>query len=156
MKIKYLITEDFINYKLPCMTIGMPKCNNFKCGSQYCHNSELATSADIEVPVESLVTRYLNNDIAQAICFQGLEPFDTYEDMRSVIADLRARQCFDPVVIYTGYMKKEISDKVNDLKSSFTNIIIKFGRYKPNKKPHYDKVLGVTLASDNQYAKQIS
>ena len=37
----------------------------------------------------------------------------------------------------------------------FTNIIIKFGRYIPNQKPHYDEVLGVNLASDNQYAERI-
>jgi hypothetical protein len=31
-------------------------------------------------------------------------------------------------------------------------IIIKYGRYKPNQKMKYDKVLGVNLASDNQFA----
>jgi hypothetical protein len=34
------------------------------------------------------------------------------------------------------------------------NIIVKFGRYRPNQEPHFDKVLGVELASDNQYAKE--
>jgi hypothetical protein len=38
----------------------------------------------------------------------------------------------------------------------FSNIIIKFGRFRPGQEPHYDEVLGVKLASDNQYAKRVS
>ena len=38
----------------------------------------------------------------------------------------------------------------------YSNIIIKFGRFIPNQKPHYDPVLGVELASDNQYGEKIS
>jgi hypothetical protein len=37
----------------------------------------------------------------------------------------------------------------------YKNIIIKYGRYIPNQTPHYDEVLGVYLASDNQYAVRI-
>lgn len=36
------------------------------------------------------------------------------------------------------------------------NIIVKFGRFIPNQHPHYDEVLGINLASDNQYAEKIS
>ena len=35
------------------------------------------------------------------------------------------------------------------------NIIIKFGRFIPNRPSRYDEVLGVELASDNQFAKRI-
>ena len=38
----------------------------------------------------------------------------------------------------------------------FKNIIIKFGRYIPNRNNKYDEILGVTLASDNQFAEKIS
>ena len=38
----------------------------------------------------------------------------------------------------------------------YSNIIIKFGRFIPNREPHFDEVLGVNLASNNQYAKRIS
>ena len=31
------------------------------------------------------------------------------------------------------------------------NIYIKYGRFIPNKPSHYDELLGVNLASDNQY-----
>ena len=36
--------------------------------------------------------------------------------------------------------------------NQFDNIIIKFGRYKQNSNTIFDKVLGIELASDNQYA----
>ena len=36
------------------------------------------------------------------------------------------------------------------------NIIIKFGRFIPNQQSHYDAVLGIKLASSNQYAERIS
>ena len=38
----------------------------------------------------------------------------------------------------------------------FPNVIIKFGRYVPNKESHYDEILGINLVSDNQYAEKIS
>ena len=39
---------------------------------------------------------------------------------------------------------------------NYDNIIIKYGRYIPNQPSRYDSILGVTLASDNQYAERIS
>lgn len=59
------------------------------------------------------------------------------------------------VVIYTGYTQDEVEDEVK-LLSEFENIIIKFGRFRPNQTPHRDEVLGVNLVSDNQYAIKIS
>ena len=64
-------------------------------------------------------------------------------------------RCDDTVVIYTGYYKEETSQQVQALRM-FDSIIIKFGRFIPNHKKHYDEVLGVELASDNQYAERIS
>ena len=34
-------------------------------------------------------------------------------------------------------------------------VIIKFGRFIPNRPSRYDEVLGVTLASDNQFAMRV-
>ena len=65
------------------------------------------------------------------------------------------KKCIDDIVIYTGYNLNEIEDKVNILKN-YKNIIIKFGRFIPNNKIHYDEILGVYLASDNQYALKIN
>lgn len=158
MFVKDVIDVDFVNYKLPSMIIAMPRCS-FKCdklnGQKLCHNSALAGQPDIFVNTDNIIQRYLKSS-ASAICFQGLEPFDTYDDLRDFINLLRIKyKCDDPVVIYTGYNKDEISDKITEL-TQYKNIIIKFGRFIPNQKPHYDPVLGVNLISDNQYAEQIS
>ena len=58
-------------------------------------------------------------------------------------------------MIYTGYYLEEIEGKIYFLKC-FNNIIVKFGRYIPNSKSRYDEILGINLASDNQFAKKIS
>lgn len=162
MKIKGIIEEDLINYKKPCMTIEMPFCNfkcDKECGEQVCQNGALATAPIIDVNPEDLILRYINNPITQAICFQGLEPFypqGSYEELKNFIMWFRYQfHCMDDIVIYTGYNKDEISNYLAYLRP-YRNIIIKFGRFIPNQKSHYDEVLGVNLASDNQYAQRIS
>ena len=69
--------------------------------------------------------------------------------------DLFRKKSNDDVVIYTGYNKEEIAGYVGALQE-FPNIYIKFGRFIPNQKSKFDEVLGVTLASDNQYGERIS
>ena len=159
MTIKGLIDEDFVNYKKPCMLIAFPYCT-FKCekecGMQVCQNSALATAQNIYIQEDVLITRYIQNNITKAICFQGLEPLDSWEDIQDFVKKIRkVYNCDDDIVIYTGYYKDEIKDKVKWL-SQFDNIIIKYGRYIPNQEKHYDETLGVELASDNQYAERIS
>ena len=64
----------------------------------------------------------------------------------------------DDLVVYTGYNKEEERPQVliKFIKENqYKNIIIKYGRYIPNQTPHYDEVLGVNLASDNQYAERL-
>lgn len=153
MKIKGLISEDFVNYKKPAMTIMFPYCN-FKCGTEYCQNSPLVKEKDIEMDISDIVARYLNNPITESVVMQGLEPFDSWDDLFGFIYRLR-QSCNDDIVIYSGYDRKEIADKIITL-SNYKNIIIKFGRYVPNQEKHYDEVLGVYLASSNQYAERIS
>ena len=153
MKIKGLISEDLVNYKKPSMTIIFPYCT-FKCGEGYCQNSELAKAPIIEMNVNNLVDRYINNPITEAVVMQGLEPFDSWNDLKSFVHELR-EYCNDDIVIYTGYDKNEIIEKINEL-SKYTNIIVKFGRYIPNQEKHFDDLLGVYLASNNQYAERIS
>ena len=153
MKIKGIISEDFVNYKKPSMTIMFPTCN-FKCGSDYCQNTSLAKEPDIELSTENIVNRYTNNPITEAIVMQGLEPFDSYYELIELIEAVR-RKCDDDIVIYTGYNKDEILGEIEYL-STYQNLIIKFGRYVPNNEKHFDDVLGVYLASDNQYAEEIS
>lgn len=153
MKIKGLITEDFVNYKKASMTIIFPYCT-FKCGKDYCQNSSLAKTPIIEISIDDLVNRYINNPITEAVVMQGLEPFDSWNDLKEFVQKLREYNN-DDIVIYTGYNKDEVSKYIKEL-SVYPNIIIKFGRYIPNQDGHYDDVLGVYLISDNQYAERIS
>ena len=154
MKIKGLISEDFVNYKKPAMTIMFPHCNGFKCGAEYCQNSPLSKAEDIEMDISNIVIRYLNNPITESVVMQGLEPFDSWNDLIEFVKQLR-ESTDDDIVIYTGYYKEEITDRIA-LLSKYKNIIIKYGRYIPNQEKHYDEVLGVYLASSNQYAERIS
>jgi hypothetical protein len=159
MEIKGIIHEDFVNYKVCSMTIAMPYCTfkcDKECGSNVCQNSKLAKDPTLDIPAAKIIDQYLYNPLSHAIVFQGLEPFDSYNDLYYFIYALRfVFKNNDPVVIYTGYNKDEISSKIEDLRK-FSNIIIKFGRYIPDQKPHYDEILGVNLASNNQYAEKIS
>ena len=160
MRIKGIIEEDFVNYKAPCLTIESPICKDFKCdrecGVQVCQNWSLAKAPIIDIPNFKILDLYFKSDITKAICFQGLEPFDTFDDLYDFIMNFRYdRECNDDIVIYTGYKEEEIVDKIELLKK-FNNIIIKFGRYIPNQEKHYDEILGVELASPNQYARRIN
>ncbi len=153
MKTRGIISEDFVNYKKPAMTIMFPTCS-FKCGSEYCQNTSLANESIIDLAIENIVNRYINNPITESIVMQGLEPFDSYDELFELIKALRER-CEDDIVIYTGYRKDELTEKIKQL-SMYKNIIVKYGRYIPNQNPHYDPVLQVKLASGNQYAERIS
>ena len=157
MIVKQLIEEDFVNYFKPSMFIGFPSCTwkcEKECGKRVCQNSALATASDKDVDTKQLAIRYKYNPITSAIVCGGLEPFDSWDDLRYLILTLRI-YTQDDIVIYTGYKEEEIQDKINWLKV-YNNIVVKFGRFVPNQESHYDEVLGVNLASPNQYARRIS
>ena len=156
MKIKGIIDYDCTNYKLPCLTIEFPYCD-FKCdklnGCQVCQNSGLAAEPSIEVSGDYIWNLYQQNPLTKAFCFQGLEPFDSYLDLLDLIMFIRIhKQCDDPIIIYTGYNEGEDWIVENSLRH-YNHIIIKYGRYLMGHEPHYDDILGVKLASNNQYAK---
>ena len=157
MVIKQLLDEDFVNYKKPSMFIGFSSCTwkcDRECGKKVCQNGTLATTPNIEIEVKTIVDRYINNPITKAVVCGGLEPLDTWSDLQELIIELR-QKTQDDIVIYTGYKKEEIPYAV-DWFNLFTNIIVKFGRFVPNQTKHYDEVLGIYLASDNQYAERIN
>ena len=163
MLIKGITDEDFINYKVPSMYIATATCS-FKCDLEYgkkiCQNSELANAPTISISADSLATRYMLNEITHAIVFGGLEPVDQLDDLIAFLAALRTPEghnCHDDVVIYTGYTREEMDETECLSKLSvFDNVVVKYGRFIPDQQPHFDPVLGVNLASDNQYAERIS
>ena len=140
MIIKGLTDEDFVNYKQPSMVVIFPKCS-FKCdkdcGQQVCQNSALATAPILEIPIDIIVSRYLRNPITTSLVCAGLEPFDSWNELIDLVKKFRAHT-EDTVIIYTGYFENEIEDKIDALKH-YPNIIIKFGRFVPNQKKHFDK-----------------
>ena len=167
MLVKGIIDEDFLNYKKPSMYIATSKCSfkcDKECGRAVCQNSKLVHDPDFNITVQDLISRYMSNPITKAIVISGMEPFDTPELIYELVYTLREGGVMDDIVIYTGYTEYELTlddsgrqeiATYNWLKH-YPNIYIKFGRYVPDQEPHYDEVLGVKLASDNQYGKKVS
>lgn len=160
MKLKNIVLEDFVNYKIPSMFLITSFCD-FKCchegnfDESVCQNNPLVQQKTKDISLEYLYNSYINNPITKAIVVGGLEPFLQFKELYNLIKYFRDNGCEDDFVIYTGYYKEEIASEIETLKE-FPNIIIKFGRYKPNEKEHFDEILGVKLASNNQYAERIS
>lgn len=163
MLVNNIIDEDIINYKEVSMFIGMPFCSG-KCWKELgldcsiCQNDKLRNSDLIDVDILALVKRFQDNPLSKAVVFGGLEPLDSAADVYYFIFTMRQLGLNNKVVIYTGYKEeeKDVQDFINILKEHyFTNVIIKVGRYIPNSNSRYDDILGVTLASDNQYAIEI-
>lgn len=151
MKVKGIIYEDFVNYKKPSMYIAFPHCT-FKCGRNVCQNKALSLEPDFDINTAKIVKQYLSNPLTHAVVFGGLEPLDSFKEVLDLIIALRMHTQ-DDIVIYTGYNKEERGYMFRTLRA-FNNIIIKYGRYLPNKPPRFDKILGVELASSNQYAER--
>lgn len=160
MRVKDILPEDFINYKLPSMFISTCFCD-YKCCTELgldigvCQNAPLAQSENIEISDKTIYEHFVNNPITKAIVIGGLEPMIQINEVVNLINLFRIQGENCPFIIYTGYYPNEILEPLERLKQ-YKNIIIKFGRYIPNQKPHYDKILGIFLASSNQYAEVIS
>ena len=158
MQLKNIIQEDFSNYKVCSMFIGFPSCTwkcERDCGRKgLCQNAALAKSPSVEISADEIVDLYLANSLSHALVCGGLEPFDSWSELFDLVTRFRAKTD-DPIIIFTGYNKTEIAHKVLSL-ASFKNIIIKFGRFVPDQEAHYDEILGIFLASQNQYAERIS
>lgn len=160
MRLKGFVEEDFLQYKKPVMYLGSCFCD-WKCCTELglptsvCQNEEYANGPIHNYSDEVIYNRYISNPITKSVVIGGLEPILQFEEVYSLIKLFRDNNCVDDFVIYTGYYPDEIQDKVKKL-SKFKNIIIKFGRFIPNRNSVFDKVIGVNLASDNQFAIKIS
>lgn len=153
MKIKGIIDEDFINYKKPSMFILFNRCSfkcDKECGRAICQNSALVKEKDIEISINKIINRYINNPITKSIVCGGLEPLDSWDDLECLIINLRYFSN-DDIVIYTGYNEKELSKDKIDFFEAYAPIIVKYGRYIPNEDSYFNEELGVKLASKNQY-----
>lgn len=159
MKLKTIVDESFEYYKKPVMLLAFPTCT-FKCcieaglPTTICQNEPWCRQPDYEYTNREIIERYLSNPLTEGWCCGGFEPMDSFEDLLDLLKDFR-KTTDDVCIIYSGYDFEEKKEEVEQL-SQYKNVVIKFGRFRLGNKPHYDPILGVTLASDNQYAKKIS
>ena len=160
MIVKLVKQDDFVQYKKPCVVVCFPNCT-WKCCTEagiptsVCQNQEMCELKDIDITPEDVYNLYKESLFAESICCSGLEPMLQFDDVLSLLKYFREHDCNADFVVYTGYYRNEIEDKIEQL-AKYKNVIVKFGRYVPNQEKHYDEVLGVWLASDNQYAERIS
>ena len=119
-----------------------------------CQNSHLARLPNYDLTYADIIDIYSKYDTVSALIFAGLEPLLQLTDVLGLIEVFR-EDFSDPVIIYTGYNKDEIFEALESL-SEYSDIYMKFGRYIAGHKPHRDPLVGVELASDNQYFEKLS
>lgn len=160
MVVKNIVDECFSDYHQPSMLICTCYCD-WKCAREggfalsTCQNHPLHTLPNHDIPDEEIYRRFVKNPITKAVVVGGFEPMLQFDELEELISYFRSQSPDIPFVIYTGYNKDELEYEIESL-SVFPEVIVKFGRYIPGMEPHFDEVLGVDLASDNQYAEKIS
>lgn len=160
MRVKGIIEEDFVNYKLPSMFITTCSCD-FKCCTEsgldigVCQNASLAQASDREISDTVIYQHFAFNPISKAVVIGGMEPFLQFDEIVTLLQLFRNNGDQSDFVIYTGYYPEEIQNQIRALQC-FDNVIVKFGRFIPNRPHKYDPVLGVELSSDNQFAEKLS
>lgn len=160
MKLKKIVEESYNDYKKPHMFLCTCFCDGkcykeLGCSENLCHNSSIMWEENKDFNDDDIITLYLKNKITNAIVIGGLEPFEQFEELLAFVENFRLKfNQNDDIVIYTGFYENEITKQLKML-SVFENVIVKFGRFIPNQKKHYDEILGVELANQEQYAKKI-
>lgn len=160
MRVKSIVSERFQDYKLPSMFIATCFCD-YKCCTELgldigmCQNAPLAQMEDKDIDDQIIYEQFVKNPITKAVVVGGMEPMIQINEVVDLIKLFRNQGEDCQFVIYTGYYPNEIPEPLERLKQ-YKNIIVKFGRYIPNSQSKYDEILGVTLASSNQYAEIIS
>jgi len=152
MRLKQIIDESFGDFKQCSMLLVADKCT-FKC--EGCQNKHLMLLETQEFPDEEILERFLNNPISEAIVIGGLEPFEQLSEVVHFISKATEMKLSVPIVVYTGFDMEDYdlywSGFEPAAKSYDGPVIVKFGRYIQGSKPYFNKDLGVTLISDNQY-----
>lgn len=160
MRVKGIIEEDFANYKVPSMFINTCFCD-FKCCTELdmdigvCQNAPLAQSPIKEISDDVIYKHFESNPITKAVVVGGMEPMMQIDEIISLISQFRQNGDWSTFVVYTGYYPQEIENELALLRP-LGNIVVKFGRFIPNKPSRHDDVLGINLSSDNQFAERIS
>lgn len=158
IRLRGIKDECFQDYRKTSMVIITCFCD-WKCwdkkGENICQNNKLIQEPIQIFDPEYIVKRYLNNPLTHALVIAGLEPLLQMDEILELVVTFRT-QCNDDVVIYTGYDMCEIDSNFLQKLSEYENIYLKCGRFIPNHSPHYDEVLGINLASNNQYGVKLA
>lgn len=151
-------TDDTTDYKETSLLLVFPKCSG-KCNG--CQNWQLFNIKNIRTyKIKSIVELYNNLNTHKSIVCAGLEPFDSFDELLSLISEIVKLEKSVDFVIYTGYNKEETTFLVKELLEIFkkysmyteNKLIIKYGRYDKSKSEKwYSYSLGVDLATNNQY-----
>ena len=157
-------TDNTTDYKETSMLLIFPKCSG-KCGKE-CQNDYLRKVQAKQYKIKDILTLYESMNTHNAIVCAGLEPFDSdFEELKNLFKYFMLSEKSVDFVIYTGYKYEEIEEKVQELEHILNSVIdnainadkklvIKFGRYDVrHKEPWKSDILGVELATTNQYVK---
>ncbi len=163
MRVRKLLTERFQDYKVPSMYLAACFCDWKCCPDKpyICQNNPIANLPVTDIPDDEILDTYLSDPITEAIVIAGLEPLLQIREVCNLIRRAVERGVKTTFVIYTGYTVCEVwrIGFFDELKTTGygngVDVVVKYGRYVPNQKPHFDETLGVELASDNQYAEVI-
>ena len=154
-------TDNITDYKKTSLLLVFPYCSN-KCKN--CQNILLQNcTTTLSVKPSDVLDLYQNLKTHNAIVMAGLEPFDSFDDVLSILSELNHLNKNTDIVIYTGYTKEEYkkqfeSDLIKEYKSAVErnpgidfNLLVKVGRYDEEyKHSWYSEALGVNLATTNQ------
>lgn len=139
------------NYKKISMYLPLGISCVWKCAQCFNYHYKDRKKEDLlEATTDQIIEEYTANPFVEALVISGLEPFDNFLEVVTFIKDFRQILNHD-IVIYSGYEKKEVWEMLKEL-SLYENIYYKFGRYIPGREKIFNELLGITLASDNQYS----
>ena len=158
-------TDNVTDYKKTSMLIAFPTCSG-KCNN--CQNQYLLDRKNETVlsNAEHIVDFYNNLLTHDAIVMAGLEPFDSFMDVLSIVNELGNSVKHDvDIVIYTGYDQGEYIDNFErnlvdtfkhavESNNHIKSLIVKIGRYDEDysiEDGWFNKSLGVNLATTNQF-----
>lgn len=161
-------TDNVTDYKETSLFLVFPYCSG-KCGEE-CQNKDLRKKEVKEFNTEDIIKFYQSLDTHNAVVCGGLEPWDSFEELKQLVEDFARSSSVKPVdfVIYTGYdnlIKYYFDGRYREVKEDFfdllqtwinyadpsSNLIIKQGKYDINRKTSWHSdVLGVDLATNNQ------
>lgn len=130
----------------------------WKC--KECINKKHKDEYVISFPtIGEIIEQYQRNILASTIIFAGLEPLDSIPNLTLIIDHFR-QVTNDTIIIYTGYEIDEMTSNSDGLwlfheLKSYGNILIKFGRYIKDRPKVFNEILGIDLASDNQWVLKL-